>query len=89
MKSIEIEQKERKLGSDLRGLGDPSPEVRARFARRLGQLGGVEALKALKEASLVESNILCKIEMVRSVVSLEEQLGLVDMASTVLEGAKP
>ena len=73
----------------LEGLRHPLPQVRAQYAKFLSRVGGSEALGFLKEAYVTERNILCKTEMVRAIVSLEEKLGLPEDRVFALEGTRP
>lgn len=89
METIFAEQQSSKLQSALEGLKHPLPQVRSKYAKALREIADFEGLQALKEAFLAETNILCKIEMMRSVVALEQSLGLAETPEPALEGAKP
>jgi len=89
MQPTKDDRKEKLFLAALDGLGHRLPQVRAQYARFLRKSGGAEALEALKSACLVESNILCKTEMIRAIVALEESLGLTPSPSVALEGANP
>ena len=55
------------------GLTDPSPIVRKHSAEALKNRGTAEDLTALHEANVKETDLGCKIEILRAIVALERR----------------
>ena len=89
MKSNDSEPHQGQMAESLRALTHPMAHDRSTAAHSLAETGGPEAIEALKRASQTEPNLLCKIEMVRAVVTLERRLGSESSRLPLVEGAEP